>query len=523
MTIEREQLPEELSRPRISACSLGWNVPRTGRMAEHFPGELTLAPFMNALDVGVIIIDQTGTVVWANDKLYQLADLTPAQLVGLKTKEMAKLPAIQASVNPQWVKDSFWEAARENGYIADSTQPHYGYAQMENGVQLLSAEHYIRNEAGGLRYIILTVQASTDLLTAREKIGELEQRTALYQEQLSALHTRVLGQDIVYQSESLSRVFERALRLARLEGSIFLTGETGVGKSLLAQYIHTMSPRSSAPFIHVNCASLPASLIEAELFGYTEGAFTGAKRKGRRGVIEMGQGGTVFFDEIGDMPVEMQAKLLTVLEDKEIRRLGAEQTVKIDVRFLAATNRQPETLLQGQTLRNDLYYRLAMNRIDLPPLREHPEDIPALISATMAEFNTKNSTVLTLHPELVDHVQSLPFPGNIRELKNVVWQIASESGQTTGEIRLQTLPPELIPALQSPPSISSQTTPPSAETEEAQYWRTFCEEHQGDVYSMADALGVHRTTVIRKLKKYGLTYARKPRAQRVMPKTVGPS
>lgn len=241
----------------------------------------------------------------------------------------------------------------------------------------------------------------------------------------------------------------------------------------------------------------------------------------------MGQGGTVFLDEIGDMPAEMQAKLLTVLEDKEIRRLGAEQTVKIDVRFLAATNRQPETLLQEQTLRNDLYYRLAMNRIDLPPLREHPEDIPALISATMAEFNKQNTTALTLHPELVEHVQTLPFPGNIRELKNVVWQIASESGQTTGEIRLQMLPPELIPTLQSPLSVSSHATPPFAstepETEEAQYWRRFCEEHQGDVYAMADALGVHRTTIIRKLKKYGLTYARKPRAQRVMPKAVGPA
>ena len=220
------------------------------------------------------------------------------------------------------------------------------------------------------------------------------------------------------------------------------------------------------------------------------------------------------------MPVEMQAKLLTVLEDKEIRRLGAERTVKIDVRFLAATNRQPETLLQEQTLRNDLYYRLAMNRIDLPPLREHPEDIPALISATIAGFNKQNATALTLHPELVDHVQALPFPGNIRELKNVVWQIASESGQTTGEIRLQMLPPELIPTLQSLSAVSPHTTPPSAETEEAQYWRRFCEEHQGDVYAMADALGVHRTTIIRRLKKYSLTYARKPRAQRVMPKSA---
>ena len=162
------------------------------------------------------------------------------------------------------------------------------------------------------------------------------------------------------------------------------------------------------------------------------------------------------------MPVEMQAKLLTVLEDKEIRRLGAEQTVKIDVRFLAATNRQPETLLQEQTLRNDLYYRLAMNRIDLPPLREHPEDIPALINATLTEFNEKNATALTLHPELIEHVQALPFPGNIRELKNVVWQIASESGQTAGEITLQMLAPELIPTLHSSTSLSLRVTPPPA-------------------------------------------------------------
>jgi transcriptional regulator with PAS, ATPase and Fis domain len=380
----------------------------------------------------------------------------------------------------------------------------------------------------------LTVHASTDLLAARERINELEQRTALYQEQLSALHTRVLGHDIVYHSESLRRVFERALRLARLDGNIFLTGETGVGKSLLAQYIHAMSRRASGPFIHVNCASLPESLIEAELFGYTEGAFTGASRKGRRGVIEMGQGGTVFFDEIGDMPIEMQAKLLTALEDKVIRRLGGEQAVQVDVRFLAATNKNPETLLQEQTLRNDLYYRLAMNRIDLPPLREHPEDIPALIAATLAEFNDKNSTALTLHRELVERLQPLPFPGNVRELKNLVWQIASESGKEEGEITAQRLPPELtrtifgqerFPLAQS--SIPARRTPLSQEgehnVEEECQWRAFCEQHHGDVYAMANALGVHRTTVIRKLKQYGLSYARKPRARLTPLKTIAPS
>jgi transcriptional regulator with PAS, ATPase and Fis domain len=503
-------------------------------MTTRFPEEQALSLFLNALDVGIIIIDQHGTVVWVNEKVCQLASLSSTELIGLKTKELVTLPAIETSVAPDWVNDSFWEAAKKNRRVADTALPTYGYARMENGTQLLSTENYIRDAAGGLRYVVLTVHGSTDLFAAREKINELEHRTALYQEQLSALHTRVLGHDIVYHSESLRRVFERALRLARLDGNIFLTGETGVGKSLLAQYIHAMSRRASGPFIHVNCASLPASLIEAELFGYTEGAFTGASRKGRRGVIEMGQGGTVFLDEIGDMPVEMQAKLLTVIEDKVIRRLGGEQSVQVDVRFLAATNKSPETLLQEQTLRNDLYYRLAMNRIDLPPLREHPEDIPALITATLAEFNDKNSTTLTLRRELVQRIQALPFPGNVRELKNLVWQIASESGKDTGEITVQMLPPELTQALgnqeHSPPAqpltssrLSSLSQEEERETEEERHWRMFCEQHHGDVYAMADALGVHRTTVIRKLKKYGLSYVRKPRVQLLPPKTTVPS
>lgn len=506
-------------------------------MTERFPEEQTLRLFLNALDVGVIIIDQRGTVVWVNEKVCQLASLSSTELIGLKTKELVTLPAIETSVAPDWVNDSFWEAIKRHGRMEDAALPSYGYARMENGAQLLSTEHYIHDDEGGLRYVVLTVHESTDLLAAREKINELQRRTALYQEQLSALHTRVLGHDIVYHSESLRRVFERALRLARLDGNIFLTGETGVGKSLLAQYVHAMSRRAGGPFIHVNCASLPESLIEAELFGYTEGAFTGASRKGRRGVIEMGQGGTVFLDEIGDMPVEMQAKLLTVLEDKVVRRLGAEQPVQVDVRFLAATNKNPEVLLHEQTLRNDLYYRLAMNRIDLPPLREHPEDIPALIGATLAEFNDKNNTALTLHRAIVEQIQALPFPGNVRELKNLVWQIASESGQDTGEITIQMVPPELTPAVlghdhslpprsslpthASLPSSASQVEERAAEEE--RQWRTFCEQHHGDVYAMANALGVHRTTIARKLKQYGLSYVGKPRARLTPPKTGTPS
>ncbi len=226
-------------------------------MAEHFPEEHTLSLFLNALDVGVIIIDQYGTVVWVNEKICQLAGLSRTDLIGLKTQELVTLPAIKVSVAPEWVNSSFWKAAKRNQRLTGAALPSYGYARMENGAQLLSTENYIHDAEGGLRYVVLPVHASTDLLAAREKISELQRRTALYQEQLSALHTRVLGHDIVYYSESLRRVFEWALRLARLDGNIFFTGETGVGKSLLAQYVHAMSRRASGPFIHVNCASLP--------------------------------------------------------------------------------------------------------------------------------------------------------------------------------------------------------------------------------------------------------------------------
>lgn len=503
-------------------------------MAAHFLEEQALSPFLNALDVGVIIIDRPGVVVWVNEKICRLTGLSRADLIGLTTKELVVQPDIETNVVPEWVNDAFWEQAVRPRPGEKAAPPSYGYARMRNGAQLLSTENYLYDEEGGLRYIVLTVHASTDLLAAQAKINELEQRTALYQEQLSALHTRVLGHDVVYRSESLRRVFARALRLARLDGNIFLTGETGVGKNLLAQYIHAMSRRAGGPFIHVNCASLPASLIEAELFGYAEGAFTGAARKGRRGVIELGQGGTVFLDEIAEMPVEMQAKLLTALEDKEIRRLGGERAVSVDVRFLAATNKNPETLLHAQALRNDLYYRLAMNRIDLPPLREHPEDIPALTAAALAEFNDKYGAALTLHRELVEQIQTLPFPGNVRELKNLVWQIASESGKEAGEITARLLPPELTRTIfghDRPPlaalSIPAPLAPPPRAGEhsggEARQWRTLCEQYHGDVYAMANALGVHRTTVIRQLKKYGLSYARKPRARLAPLKTHVPA
>lgn len=467
---------------------------------------------LDALQDGVTIYDRNGTLIWINSKACQILGMPREDLIGRNISEIATLPTVRAIVAPELAGHSLSEIRARFTRLQDYTSP--GYMVFTNGRQMLYMGANVRDEQGALQYAIGTIRDVTDLNQARKKVEELQKLTTLYQAQLRTLHTQVLGRDIVYQGEVMRKVVERALRLARLDGNILLTGETGVGKTLLARYLHVMSRRAHGPFIHVNCAGLPESLIEAELFGYNEGAFTGASRKGRKGLIEMGQGGTVFLDEIGDMPMAMQAKLLTVLEDKVLRRVGGEKWVTLDVRFLAATNRTPDTLLQGDVLREDLYYRLATNRIDIPPLRERLEDVPGLIDHALTEFNEKNGTHLSFHPDLVRQLQALPWPGNVRELKNLVWQIAAEHEEERGVITLQMLSTDISETMADANGLSGLTAkaiPPSRgqEADDTQRWRELCQQYGGDVYAIAGALGVHRTTVIRKLKSYGLRYAHK--------------
>ncbi len=488
------------------------------------PCFLDCQPFsvvLDALQDGVTVYDRNSNLIWINSKACQILGMPREELLGRNVSEIATLPTVRAISAPELTGHSLSEIRARFTRLQDYTSP--GYMVFTNGKQMLYMDTNVRDEQGTIQYAIATIRDVTDLNEARKKVDELQKLTSLYQAQLRTLHSQVLGRDIVYQGEVMRKVLERTLRLARLDGNILLTGETGVGKTLLARYIHVMSRRAQGPFIHVNCASLPESLIEAELFGYSEGAFTGASRKGRKGLIEMGHGGTVFLDEIGDMPMAMQAKLLTVLEDKVLRRIGGEKWVTLDVRFLAATNQGPDALLQGKVLREDLYYRLATNRVDIPPLRERSEDVPSLIDHALAEFNEQNGTHLSFHPDVVRQLQTLPWPGNVRELKNVVWQLASENEEEDGTITLPMLPADLMGAVADANGLlelNSQSVLPLArhDADEARRWREIRHQYAGDVHAIAGALGLHRTTVLRKLRGYGLKYARKkssrsPRAE----------
>lgn len=229
----------------------------------------------------------------------------------------------------------------------------------------------------------------------------------------------VLG-SLIGRSAAMQEVFSLIRQVAPSPAAVFITGESGTGKELVAREIHRLSPRAAAPFIAINSAALPETLIESELFGHEKGAFTGAVER-RAGCFEQSHGGTLLLDEIGEMPIQTQAKLLRVLEDMKVRRLGARTEFQVDSRIIAATNREPEGAVTKGQLRSDLFYRLNVFRIPLPPLRERKEDIAPIAEAMLHKLNQRHGTSVTdLAPSAVDRLTSYDWPGNVRELRNVI-------------------------------------------------------------------------------------------------------
>ena len=233
---------------------------------------------------------------------------------------------------------------------------------------------------------------------------------------------RCLHEEIVGESEVLKKILTQAKRVAQTESSVLITGETGTGKELIARAIHCHSKRSSRVLVKVDCASLPSALIESELFGREKGAYTGALAK-QIGRFELADGSTIFLDEIGELPLELQAKLLRVLQDGEFERLGSPKTIRINVRVIAATNRNLEEAVKKGTFREDLYYRLKVFPIEVPPLREHREDIPLLVHSFLNEFTGKmGKKIRTVSERTMEMLKQYQWPGNVRELRNIIEQ-----------------------------------------------------------------------------------------------------
>jgi DNA-binding NtrC family response regulator len=361
----------------------------------------------------------------------------------------------------------------------------------------------------------LTKPADNDELTA--VLGKAFEYHKLIREN-ARLKAEVAGDaDFIGASPGIERVRDLMAQAGPTEATVLILGQSGTGKELVAEGLHRASNRVNRPLIKVNCAALPDDLLESELFGYEKGAFTGAV-KDKPGRFQLADGGTLFLDEIGEMPAALQAKLLRALQEKTVEPLGSVKTIKVDTRIIAATNRDLKREVEAGRFREDLFYRLAVLEIRIPPLCERKEDLPLLVSFLLRRLGNKNSKIIrTVTPAFLDALSGYDWPGNVRELENVLERalILSRSDALGTDL----LPPQITGAREASQNMSldlngespvGQSGPPSAtpaslEEAEKQAIMRALEENGNHRERTADALGISRRTLQYKLKKYGLT------------------
>ncbi|MFZ5468404.1 MAG: enhancer binding protein Nla6 [Myxococcota bacterium] len=320
--------------------------------------------------------------------------------------------------------------------------------------------------------------------------------------------------EFIGQSGSMRRVFELIQKVAPAKASVAITGESGTGKEMVARSIHNLSQRREKPFLAINCASIPATLMESEIFGHERGAFTGADQR-RPGVFELAHGGTLFLDEVGEIPVELQAKLLRVLEEGRLRRLGGKVELEVDVRVLCATNRDLKSEIKNARFREDLFFRLNVFQIGLPPLRERREDVPLLAQYFVEKFGSESGKrVSGIHPDALDVLRGYDWPGNIRELRNAVERAVILSD---GElITLDHLPPDMAG---KGPERASFRLPfgLTLDIVEKEYILGSLLRNNNNKARTAEVLGVSEKTLYNKLNRYAAE-ARTARPESVQPR-----
>jgi PAS domain S-box-containing protein len=369
----------------------------------HYDDVLEL---LNALKVGVYITDGEGMTLMVNDESCKTGGLTREEVRGRNMVDLEREGYVKESVTLK---------------VLDSGKEEVMIQGLGDGNKVFCTAHPIYR-GDDIRFVITTEKDITESHILRKLLRQRRLTNEKYEKELEYLrqaNMQTVG-SVVASDEKMRRCVEQAKRVASLGTTVLLTGESGTGKEVLANYIYSESNRNGKPFIKVNCAAIPENLLESEMFGYADGAFTGAQQGGKIGYFELANGGTLFLDEIGEMPKSLQTKLLRVLQDREVMPVGGTKSIPIDVHLIAATNKDLLTAMHEGDFRDDLYYRLAVMPIEIPPLRERHADIALLAKLFVEMFNKKYALKKTLEPSTIEIFERYDWPGNARELQNVV-------------------------------------------------------------------------------------------------------
>ncbi len=365
------------------------------------------------------------------------------------------------------------------------------------------------DQRGQISLVVVNERDMTQLNTMKEQLAQTRMETQRFKDELVELSLLELKeQEIIAQSEEMRQVLRVAIKLAKMEASdILILGETGTGKGLLAKFIHHYSNRKDKAFIQINCAALPETLLEAELFGYEKGAFTGARESGKIGLFELAHEGTLFLDEIGELPLSVQAKLLKYLDDHEIMRLGGIKPKKVDCTIIAATNRNLEARSRQRKFRQDLFFRLNTFVMQIPPLRERPDDIFEMVNHLLDRYNQQYRLKRRISPKAMQYLKSHSFPGNVRELKNIMkMAVLMSETDSLDEYILRNLKMPVFEQIENGQRPGSQK---SLIEETSAYEKRLLQNAMTSYKTtreMARFLGINQSTVVRKMKKHALSW-----------------
>lgn len=440
--------------------------------------ERSLKIILDNLDVGIFTVDRGGRVTFFNTAAEKISGFSRREILG---ESCSKIFGGKESQEICSMQDTI-----VNGQPRSSRQ---GKMMTRDGGSIPIRANYmaLRSEKGTIVGGLTTFHDLT-----------------LVQQLKQAMSDRYTFHDMIGRSPAMQKIFEVINVVAATDATILIEGATGTGKDLLAKVIHSAGRRSDRPFVKVNCAAIPDNLLESEMFGYVKGAFTGAE-KDKTGRFQEADGGTIFLDEIGDLPLALQAKLLRVLEDKEFYRLGSRHTVKVNVRIISASNRNLENLVAKQLFREDLYYRLNLFRIGLPELRDRQVDLPILIGHILRRLSAASGRRL---PEVSEKVMEIllnyRYPGNVRELENILEHARIICQEKT--IQPRHLPEylQIRRTTRKPPAKRSFRPLHASDAEERENIISVLQQHNGHRTRTAKALGMERTTLWRKIKKYGI-------------------
>jgi sigma-54 dependent transcriptional regulator, acetoin dehydrogenase operon transcriptional activator AcoR len=432
-----------------------------------------LATVFNSVSEGLITIDNKGLITGVNAPAARLLRLHPRDLVGMPIDEVVRMDSKLRS---------FMHIGREY------TEEEMLLKSEKGQVRCVGSASPICSENGSKMGAVLTFARMKETPSRISGAGGSD--------------ARFMFKDIIGESLTMRATLEKAKRVARSPSTVLILGESGTGKELFAQAIHNASDRSDGPFVSVNCGAIPGELIQSELFGYAEGAFTGAKRGGRSGKLELANGGSIFLDEIGNMPLEMQVNLLRVLEEKAVVRVGDNKMIPVDVRVIAATNCSLCDEVSKGRFREDLFYRLNVIAIIIPPLRERKEDIALLTDHFVEKISRKvGKTVGSVEPAIFTTLEAYHWPGNVRELTNAIeYAINLLQGE---ELKLAHLPPHLKKKQVVRTMAADAEIIPLASVEKKAIENALV-YFGGNITKVANALGIGRNTLYDRMRKYGI-------------------